>query len=193
MKISKNALFLIGCVFLIASFSILSCSKSSDSEGAPTITSITPSSAKTGQDITITGTNLSASSVTIGGIAALAPTNSPTSIETSIPAGATVGVQEVVVTNIGGTAKSSVTVTGIGDPPVITGVNPSSASIGQEITITGTGLAKAGVFVATKAATILSNTDTSITVTIPGNIALGSAALMVITSLGDTTVTITII
>ncbi|HEY8388989.1 MAG TPA: IPT/TIG domain-containing protein [Parasegetibacter sp.] len=71
-----------------------------------------------------------------------------------------------------------------GDPPVITSVSPSSASIGQSITISGTGLKNPTVEIATKVATVTSSTNTSIVTVIPNGIALGAASLRVTTANG---------
>lgn len=98
-----------------------------------------------------------------------------------------VGQQEVIVTNSLGTTKSNITVTGVGAPPVITSIAPEEVAIGETITITGTGLESAVVLIATKVSTINANTATSITVVIPPNIALGSAAVRVTTMLGTVT------
>jgi len=163
----------------------ISCSKDKDGSGGngPSISSISPSSALTGGTITITGKNLAASTVTIGGISVNVSDNTSTSITTWIP-NTPIGQQEVLVTNLMGTAKSTISVTGIGAGPVITSIAPADAAIGQTITITGTGLADAVVEIATKVSTINTNTATSITVVVPANIAMGAASVRVTTSLG---------
>jgi hypothetical protein len=73
---------------------------------APTIASISPASAKEGDAVTITGTNLEeATAVTFNGTAATISSKSATSISTTVPAGATTG--KVSVTTPGGSVESA--------------------------------------------------------------------------------------
>ena len=192
MKKNKTALYLTLSVFLAIIVTVTSCSK--ELGNGPRISSITPSSVATGDDITITGKNLSNSSLLIAGIAVLPTTNTSTSIETSVPGRAALGVQEVKVTNSEGSDTGSITIASIGAPPVITNISPDSVSVGGQITITGTGLKRAGVEVYTITATITNNTATSITATIPAGVpaGVGQAAVRVTTELGDVTSTVII-
>ncbi len=193
MKRLKNASLSILSGLLLITLVTISCSKDKDEdEGGPSISSITPSSGLTGATITIAGNNLSGSSVVIGGISAYVSDNTATSITTTIPHLST-GSHEVAVTNSLGTAKSNITVTGVGAPPVITSITPEDVAKGQSITITGTGLGGAVVEIATKVSDITANTNTSITVVVPTNIALGSAAVRVTTMLGTVTSSVNII
>lgn len=169
-----------------------SCSKDGSGKG-PSIDNITPSSVLTGDQIVITGKNLEESIVTIGGISMNAENNTATSLTTWVPSGASVGVQVVEVSNEKGTARGNITITGVGAPPVITSITPANVAIGATIAVNGTGLANAVVRIATKVSTISSNTPNTIAVVVPSGIALGSAAVQVITPLGDVTSTINII
>lgn len=182
-------------ISMLASFSLLflpalvnlSCSKDKAGGNGPSISSITPASALTGATITISGKNLSGSSVLIAGIACFVSDNTSTSITTDIPAGASTGQQEVLVENALGKVTSKITVTGAGAAPVITSITPAQVSIGQTITINGTGLANAGVEIYKKLATVKTNTATAITVTVPAGIPTGQAAVGVTTPLGYVT------
>lgn len=71
------------------------------------------------------------------------------------------------------------------DPPVITSVSPANVSIGQSITISGTGLSSPTVQIATKVATVTSQSATSVVVVIPAGIALGAASVRVTTAHGS--------
>ncbi len=72
----------------------------------PVITSFTPISGKTGNEVTITGDNLiSASAVKFNGIAAVTVTNkTATSLKAIVPAGVTTG--KIAITTLGGTVES---------------------------------------------------------------------------------------
>jgi len=73
---------------------------------APTISSFTASSGAVGTLVTITGTNLSSpTALTIGGVSAIAVSNTGTSLVAMVMPGATTGT--VVVTTAGGTATSA--------------------------------------------------------------------------------------
>lgn len=94
---------------------------------APTVASVTPSSAAVGTTITIAGTNLgSPTSVTVNGaVAAVLAGSTATAISTTVPAGATPGAGTVVVVTSGGSASSPFTV------PVV-------VAAGQFVSIEGT-------------------------------------------------------
>lgn len=77
----------------------------------PVISSVSPASGGINSVVTISGTGLAGATATIGGAVATVATSSPTSITTTVPATAVVGVGSVVVTSGGGTATSAFTVT----------------------------------------------------------------------------------
>lgn len=86
---------------------------------APTISSVAPSVATTGQSVVITGTQFTyASSVTINGASASFTINADTQITATVPAGATPGAGTIVVTNPAGSASIAFTIGQIfyGDP-----------------------------------------------------------------------------
>jgi hypothetical protein len=101
---------------------------------APTITAFSPLAGKTGDTITITGTNLSgATSVIFGNVAATITSNTATQILATVAGGAT-GL--VSVTTAQGTAtKDGFTYYGI---PTVTSFSPASGNTGTTVTIYGT-------------------------------------------------------
>jgi hypothetical protein len=102
---------------------------------APTITSFTPTSGKTGQLITITGTNFTgATAVRLGSTAASSFTVvSSTSITATVGAGASGSVSVTTASGTGTLAGFTYL-----PPPTITAFSPTSAGTGQTVTITGT-------------------------------------------------------
>ena len=189
MKQSKKVLF--ASLALLCTIS-LSCKKEDNSKNGPSISGISPSSVLTGDLISIKGKKLSNASVEIGGIAVTPEENTASLITATIPRGATIGDQVVIVETSEGKTTSKIFVTGKGAGPVITSVTPNPASVGENITILGTGLANCAVYIYKKQATIISNTATTIKVTVPAGIPKGSAAVSVLTSLGDTVTSIKI-
>jgi hypothetical protein len=106
--------------------------------GAPTITSFTPTSGPVGTTVTISGTNFTgATVVAFNGTSATFTVNSATSIQATVPAGATTG--PISVTTPGGTATSAgaFTVTA-SSAPTITSFTPTSGPVGTTVTISGT-------------------------------------------------------
>lgn len=193
MKRSRNPLLAAFPLLLMLTTVSLSCSKKDGTgDDGPKISSISPSSALTGATITITGSNLSGSTVNIGGIGCQVDDNTSTSIITAVPAGAATGDQQVLVQNPMGKATSKITVTGAGAGPVITSITPAEVAVGETITIKGTGLANAVVEVYRKLATVTASTATSITATVPPGIPAGQAAVDVTTALGHVVSTVII-
>ena len=101
---------------------------------APTIASFTPANGPAGTAVTITGAKFSgATAVSFNGTAAAFTVTSDTSIQTTVPAGATTG--PVSVTTPGGTATSAANFTAA---PTIASFTPTSGGVGASVTITGT-------------------------------------------------------
>ncbi len=187
MKKTNNAFFRILLVFLLISATASSCSDDSEEGGdKPKISSLSPSSVATGDNITILGTNLANSTVLVEGVSAIVIENTANSIVFIVPADTSIGAQEAIVQNSTGTTKGTFTVTSKGAPPVITNISPASVAVGDQITITGTGFINASVQVYLKTATISANTATSITATVPATVpvGIGQAAVSVTTPLG---------
>lgn len=89
----------------------------------PTITSFSPTSLANGTgNVTITGTNFTGATVTVGGTASTTTVNSPTSLTVAFPSLGR-GTYAVVVTTPGGSASANFTYT---VTPFISSISPSS-------------------------------------------------------------------
>lgn len=113
----------------------------------PFITGFSPTRARTGDVITITGTNLdAASAITLGGTPAsiVAGSNTNTRVQVTVGAGTSGAAQ---LTTSGGTASAgaSFTFDASARPPVITDFSPASGPVGTRVTITGTGFTRDGL------------------------------------------------
>jgi hypothetical protein len=110
----------------------------------PVISSLSATSAAVGRLVTITGGGFGpsqgTSAVTFGGISAgVASRWGETSIAVLVPSSAVTG--NIVVT-VGGVASPGVLFTVL-SPPVLGSVSPSTASVGEQVTITGSGFGAA--------------------------------------------------
>lgn len=144
----------------------------------PAITTVSPSSGPVGTSVVITGTNFGvvqgSSTVTFNGIPATATSWNNTTIDATVPTGASTG--NVVVTTAGGSSNGvTFTVTTPPPPaPVLTAINPTSGTVSTNvnITLTGTALtgttavnASGGVTVSNVA--VVSDTSVTATLTLP--------------------------
>jgi hypothetical protein len=161
---------------------------------APTIASISPSKGPTagGTSVTITGTNLTnATSVKFGTIAAASITSdTATTIVAVAPAGAA-GMADVTVTTTGGTsAISSADQFTYVAAPTVTAISPAAGPLaGTSVTITGTNLAGATavMFGTTAAASITSDTATTIVAVAPAGV---GPVDVTVTTAGGTSATV---
>jgi hypothetical protein len=140
---------------------------------APTVTSVAPATGPRGTAFTITGTNFqtpAVTSVTVGGVAATFVVVSDTSITTSVPCGAAIAADDVIVNNgiaSANTAADDFTVTASA-APTITSFAPTGGPVGTAVTITGTNFCGATqVLFNTTAAVFTVVSSTSITTTVP--------------------------
>ena len=162
---------------------------------APTIASVSPTtgSALGATPITITGTNLTGVTVTVGGAAATSVTvnGAGTSLTAVTPAG-TVGAQNVVVTNVGGTATLTGGFTYFVPAPTIASLSPNSGTTlgGTPITISGTNFTGASsvTFGGAAATSVVVVSATSITAVTPSG-AEGAQNVSVTTAGGTATAT----
>ncbi|QIX60289.1 T9SS type A sorting domain-containing protein [Hymenobacter sp. BT18] len=112
-----------------------------EASGAPAIADLSPTSGSVGTQFIITGTNLaSVDQVLFGGeLSATFTHDSPTQLTVTVPASLVPGTYDVTISGPNGseTAFSGFTVTNASHS--ITSVNPTSGSVGTNISIFGTG------------------------------------------------------
>jgi YD repeat-containing protein len=103
---------------------------------APSISNISPDSARVGASVTVGGANFgsAAGTITFNGTSATPASWSNTQIVVPVPSGATTG--PVIVTQAGASNSASFTVV---PPPTISGVSPASGAVNTQITISGSG------------------------------------------------------
>jgi large repetitive protein len=146
---------------------------------APTVTSFTPSSGPVGTNVSITGSGFTgATAVTFNGTASASVTvNSDTSINATVPSGATTGPIAVIAPGGTGTSTSDFTVTA--GVPVVSSFTPSSGPVGTSVSITGSGFTGATqVTFNGKSASFTVNSDASISATVPSGATTGKIAVM---------------
>ncbi|MFZ4560751.1 MAG: IPT/TIG domain-containing protein [Saprospiraceae bacterium] len=150
---------------------------------APTLGSFSPTSARDGQAVTLTGTNLTgASSVSFGGTAAKSfSVISATTIVAVVGSGASGDVR--VVTPAGTATRSGFTFVSAA-APTISSFSPGSASSGAAVVITGTNFSGATAvrFGGVAAASFTVNSATSISATV----ASGASGSVSVTTPGGT-------
>lgn len=147
----------------------------------PKILIINPSSAGTGDSVTITGTSFGAtqgtSTVSFNGTTASPTSWSDTSIAVPVPAGSSSGPVVVTVASVASDGIS------FGVAPKITGVSPAIAASGESVVISGTSFGPSqGTSTVTfngTAATPTSWSTTSITVPVPAGATSGNVIVTV--------------
>ena len=150
---------------------------------APSITSLTPTSAAVGVSVTIKGTSFGSSqgtsTVTFNGTVGTPTTWANTSIKVPVPAGATTG--NVVVT-VNGVPSNGVSFTVL-PTPSITSLTPSSGPAGAVVTIAGTNFGatqgSSTVVFDNTTATPTAWSNTSIQVPVPTGAATGNVVVTV--------------
>jgi RHS repeat-associated protein len=162
----------------------------------PNVLSLYPSAANyVGSAVTINGTYFGttqgSSTVTFNGVPATVNSWNDVQISATVPSGATTGP---VVVTVNGVASNSVPFT-VYIPPVISSISPTAATLGSQITITGTNFGDAQDTVEVQfnasvypapAATIVSRSETTITVVIPPSSVTGNLQVSV-NGIGDST------
>ena len=148
----------------------------------PVVSGVSPSSGLRGSQITITGSGFGASqgtsTLSIGSTPCPVVSWSDTQIQCTVPATAVSGA--VTVTTAGGTSNATVNFTVL-QPPVVTGVSPSSGVQGSQITITGSGFgASQGtskVFIGSVQCPVVSWSDTQIKCTVASTAVTGAVTV----------------
>ena len=168
--------------------------------GTPNIASVTPSTGPSGggTTITIAGTILTgATSVTVGGNPAtnVVVNVAGTSITAKTPAG-TIGSKDVSVITPGGTATKSGAFTYVSPGPTLTSIAPTSGSMNgaTTITLTGSNFAVGDTTVTiggVPATSVVVTNATSMTAKTPSSSTAGAKPVVVTTSNGSSTQTIT--
>jgi gliding motility-associated-like protein len=160
-----------------------------------TITSFTPTSGAIGASVAITGTNFDIiptnNILSFNGIATSVTASTSTTINTTVPAGATSGKITVTIgcNSAISAADFVVTMTAL---PTITSFTPPSGPVGTTVTITGTNFSTTPAnntvtFNGTTAA-VTASTTTSITTTVPAG---ATAGTITVTVAGNTTTSAT--
>src|SRR4029077_19703041 len=153
----------------------------------PSLSTLSLTQGPVGATITITGSGFGgsqaqgSSTITFNGTPATPTSWSDTSIDTSVPAGATTG--NVVVT-VGGTPSNGLPFT-VTPPPNISGANPNAGPIGTVVNVTGTNF---GPTVGTRASLLTFNgivarttswSDTLIVAPVPAGATSGNVVVSV--------------
>ena len=143
----------------------------------PSLSSVSPTTARAGDQITLTGTNFgasgTASQVWLGNKAAGSIVSwSSTQIVATVASGAKSGSAQV---QQGGVWSNSIAFTVI--TPNVTSISPTSGPVGTQVTITGTGFGttqgSGQVWIGTKYATVVSWSDTQVVATVASGSATG--------------------
>jgi len=179
-------------------------------DGTATVTGIAPDNADQGEtlDVTISGTNTTWSGITPSDVSFsgtgitvnTASETSATSIDANITitADATADARDVTVTGASGSATFTVNLGGGGGPTIddITGISGSAAYPGQTIIISGSDfgadIGSSTVTVGGITAQLTAWSDTQITASIPDGVTAGSANVVVTTTGGSNSDSITI-
>ncbi len=166
-----------GVVKVIAQGGTATSAASATFVPAPTVTSVSPSSAGTNDVVNITGTNFYApATVTIGGAAASSVNVSGTTLITCLVPSGVAATGVISVTTPYGTGSSGAIFTYI--LPTVTSFAPTGAGIGNTITISGTFLNTAtAVTIGGATAQIVSKSAGTITAIVPANAASGNVVV----------------
>lgn len=160
-------------------------------QGAPTVTTVSPSLGDVGggQVITITGTNfLAGALVTIGGTSCAVSSVAATSI-TCTTGAKLAGTYSVVVTNTDSQAGTKATAYTYADAPTVTAVSPATGDIagGTTVTITGTNFFSGSTvdFGGSACTSVSVTSTTSLTCVTPAH-AVGAVAVSVVSPVSTT-------
>jgi hypothetical protein len=160
------------------------------STAPPTVTSITPNFGPIagGTVVTIAGTNFDpAATVSIGGVAAVVSSATPSSITATTGARTAAGAASVVVTNPSGAAATLTNgFTYRGPAPTVASLSPNSgpSTGGTSVIIAGNNFSGSSVTFGGTAGTVTARSATSLTVTAPAH-AAGLVSVVVTNSDGQ--------
>jgi len=162
----------VGFEALTPAFTLVGWEGGNTAGAGPTITSFAPTSGPVGSTVTITGTSFTgATAVTFNGASASYTVASATSIQATVPAGATTG--PLSVTTPAGAATSTTSFTVV-NPPTIASFAPASGPVGTSVTISGTNFTgTTSVTFNSVSASFTLTSDTAIQATVPAGAATG--------------------
>jgi hypothetical protein len=160
---------------------VVNLTVASSAELKPVITSFTPTSGLAGEgSVQIAGQNFfGLSTVTLGGVAAVATLVDGTSLSAAIPAAAPAGSAPISLTNAQGTGTSATNFSVVYGAPSIRGLNPTQGPVGTPVVITGAYLGYPGTTLTLNGQplTLSSQTTGQITFTVPPGATSGSLVL----------------
>ncbi len=149
----------------------------------PTITNVSVSSGMPGTPLTITGTNLldggGNASVSFNGTPAAITSDTATSIQVTVPTGATSGQLRVVVNGV--SLEGLANFVALPSLPTITGISPNYGAIAASVNLTGNfGATEGDGYVQVNGAKsqIISWSNSAITIRVPYNGALGLGSVI---------------
>ena len=138
---SQGVLFVKFCMVVIFSLVSLASCKKDEQSPVPAITSINPVEGEIGAEVTIKGVNFSGNAsentVTFSSVPATIKSASSTQIVAVIPANAVTGPVQVIVNGKTASGPTFTVLTPV--PLTIASVSPTSAAVGTDVTLTGTG------------------------------------------------------
>jgi hypothetical protein len=149
------------------------------------ISTVTPSKAKPGTIVTVTGANFSTvkinNVVMFGGVGATVATATTTKLTVTVPAAAKSGM--VTVSVAGGATVTGPAFTVILPAPTIKSITPATGKVGASVTIAGTNFSPVKtnnvIMFGGVAATITAATTTNLTATVPAGAKTGKITLSV--------------
>jgi hypothetical protein len=153
-----------------------------DENAAPTLMSISPTSAKVGNEITIAGKYFSSTAnnkISFNGLEATITAANISVIKAILPEGATSG--DVIVTS-NGKASNGIAITVV-QPiiPTIASIDPIKGKVGETETITGTDFSSTRAVIVERFngtfATVTESTATTITTTVPAGASTGDVTV----------------
>lgn len=159
-----------GTVDLVAGTAIVSSPTLLTVLGLPQVTGVSPSSARPGDPLTLSGTNLAnVTQVRVGGVLVTPSSRTGTQLVVTVPAGASSGALELVLSN-GGTRAVSQTFVLMAVQVSTSGMSPTSGPEGTVVRVTGAGLdTVSSVSVGGLAATIIAKTASTLDFSAPAS------------------------
>ncbi|HEY5745632.1 MAG TPA: IPT/TIG domain-containing protein [Chryseolinea sp.] len=148
---------------------------SNDFMVAPIVNTFSPASGPTGTPVNITGLNFdNITHVLFNGLSAVFTRKSTTTIEATVPAGASTGPITVINNAGAGSSNADFSIT-----PTLSSISPTSGKAGDPVTITGSGFTRVNsvTFYNGVAATYSIVSDTKITTTVPASSVTGTVAV----------------